>query len=527
MSEPRDRGRFGAFALVGAITLAFSALAIRHADAQSSAPETDKAPPSSAPAAAGPRSRLTLRGEFTTSTFAQKNFALGASNVLPAPVSDFDAFWTQELRLYPRLILSDDLNVNLRTTFASGLWGFDDTPSEANGDSPRSGRFFEMRVSWAYLSYQHHGTRTRWYLGRQRFGIGHSLVLDANAPGLQIYRDFGGSSALQLAFAKEMEGADGLTDANATARGGGDGRDADLYLVEWKTERESFTFNPFYAYYLDRGNADGATLLPDGLDYSQARFRPNISQATVMGVALSGRRGPLRLELEYDKLSGKDRVQNLDSGPGERLDMNNGDLTGSNLYGRLSIVASRLELGGTIGMGSGDPDPRGGEGNINGLRTDGYFYLTEIWEDTISSDEEGIAPGGLGASRFRGYRGLENTKVYQGHAAIRLRHNLRVSGSFSMLRSTEALQRWSDLNADGRISADEYGGAPSTELGSEFDARIDWTIDQKIFVALRGGMFFPRAAVGLLMYGTERFQEQAREVRLTVRVPIPEFSLGG
>ncbi|NIX57622.1 MAG: hypothetical protein GWN14_17295, partial [candidate division Zixibacteria bacterium] len=55
------------------------------------------------------------------------------------------------------------------------------------------------------------------------------------------------------------------------------------------------------------------------------------------------------------------------------------------------------------GRGSGDDDVTGGDGNVNKLRTSGFFYITEIWEDSIMPDEEGITPQGLGAPNVRGY----------------------------------------------------------------------------------------------------------------------------
>ncbi|MDZ7764377.1 MAG: hypothetical protein U5K00_08100 [Melioribacteraceae bacterium] len=57
-------------------------------------------------------------------------------------------------------------------------------------------------------------------------------------------------------------------------------------------------------------------------------------------------------------------------------------------------VSDAVTLGLTAGMGSGDDDPTGGEGNVNKLRTSGFFYLTEVWEDSIMPTKEGITPQG-------------------------------------------------------------------------------------------------------------------------------------
>ncbi|MBK8232299.1 MAG: hypothetical protein IPK72_17360 [Candidatus Eisenbacteria bacterium] len=466
----------------------------------------------------------------------QKNFLLGRTldAASTGNESDFDAFWTQELKLYPRLILSDNLNVNLAWTLGQGVWGLDQDPP---GDDSYAGRFAHkgtfvpFHLDWAYLAFRHPGTKTRWYIGRQDFSLGNRIVLDENADGLQIHREFPGlNSTLALAWAKESEGADGLTDQKRTgATGGGpDGRDADLWFTRWDfaTRGGGFKLSPFFASYNDRGNADGSTLLPDGYSLD-ARFRPNISTAKVFGASLALRRGILQIDAELDQLSGTDRVPNSDSGTFERFDVNNGDLTGSNLYARFALAGSRIELGGTFAQGSGDDDPRTGEGNINSLHTNGYFGLTEIWEDTIALDEQGIAPGGLGSPFVRGYRGLENTRVLQAHAALQATRGTRVTGSFSLIRATKAIRGWADGNTDGVISADEFGSAISTQLGSEIDGRIDWKLRNDATLSLRGGMFFPREAVGWLIHGTAKYQEKSQELRLLLTVPIHEFSLGG
>ena len=61
------------------------------------------------------------------------------------------------------------------------------------------------------------------------------------------------------------------------------------------------------------------------------------------------------------------------------------------------LSESRTQV--VFGRGSGDEDYGSGEGNINRLKTMGFFYLTEVWEDSIMPDEEGITPQGLGAPR--------------------------------------------------------------------------------------------------------------------------------
>lgn len=490
--------------------------------------------PSDGPASRGPRSRLTLTGEWNVETTTQKNFQFGRTTDTAAPgsASDFDAFWQQELKLYPRLILSDNLNINLGWTLGQGVWGLDLDPNSGTGLSGLShkGTFVPFHLNWAFLAYRHAPTKTRWYIGRQRFGLGHKLVLDTNGDGVQIHRELPGlGSNLILAFAKESEGTDGLTDQNRTPQLGADGRDADLWFLNWdyRSAGGALSFSPFFASYVDRGNADGITLFPDGLDDLNARFRPQISSAKAFGASLGVRRGVLHIDAEVDQLSGTDRVKNVNSGQFEMHDVNNGDLKGSNLYARVALEGARLELGGTFAQGSGDDDPRIGEGNINSIRETGWFYITEVWEDTVALDEDGVAPGGLGSPFVRGYRGLENTRILQGHAALQASRRLRVTGTFSLIRATKGIRSWVDANGDGSIEASEFGSRLSTQLGSEIDGRFDWHLDRDATLSLRGGMFFPREAAGWLVHGTSKYQEKVREIRLHLTVPIPEFSLGG
>jgi hypothetical protein len=187
----------------------------------------------------------------------------------------------------------------------------------------------------------------------------------------------------------------------------------------------------------------------------------------------------------------------------------------------------------TGARGSGDFDPFAAEGNFNSLRTSGRWALTEVWGNGWTLQERGLAPTGLANPYVRGSRGLENTTLMQGALTFRLRSNLSLGGSYTILRSTEILKGWFDTNGDGRIQSGEYGKdatgttAESKELGSEIDWRLDWTIQEKVELSLRGGLFSPGLAAGYLINGTAKHLEGPFLVHLGVRVPIPEFSLGG
>lgn len=502
-----------------------------------------------------PRSRLTLSGSFEVDAYSQKNFSLGATADTSGR-GEFDAFWTQRLTLRPRVILSNDLNITVKLDVAQGVWGLDGgaLPDFSADLARERGGFLDLRIDRAYLSYRHRPTATRWYVGRQQFALGNLLVLDEDAPGVQAWRDFGPRMAFGLGFAKESESG-GIADylalpGSPNADQVGDARDADLFLGEMRfgKDGEGLFLNPFFASYLDRSNTDGATLLPDGHEF-QARFRPNISRATVVGFAASRAGKSLRIDAELDWLKGGDHVRadsikNDDSGLHEAHDVNNGDLKGMNVYGRLSWTGTRLELTGTGAMGSGDPDPFRKEGNINSLHSQGHWFLTEVWENGLSLEDVGLAPQGLGNPETRGYRGLENTTAFQVAAAFRARSYLKVGVSLTMLRATQPIKPWWDEDGDGRISArndsllNEYGldrnargpgyrGGQSTELGSEIDGRIDWTLRDRVTVTLRGGKFTAGPAAGFLINGTGKFKKSPFGLRLNVTVPIPEFSLGG
>jgi hypothetical protein len=536
------------------LVLAFPAVLFLSVAAHAQVSPGKEAPTGDAPEGA-PRSRLTLSGSFDVDAYSQKYFFLGA-RADTAGKGEFDAFWTQRLTLRPRLILADDLNVTLKMDLARGVWGL---PGGASPDSSvnltrKQKSFLDLRVDRAYLSYRHRRTATRWYLGRQQFALGNLLVLEEDAPGLQVWRDFGPTRALGLGFAKESESgtiADhAWVDSLRTPRRIVDGRDADLFLGEARLGRdgEGLFLNPFVAYYVDRGNADSTTILPDGHEL-QARFRPHISRATVIGIAASRAGKSLRIDAELDMLSGVDRVQadsmKFDnSHPFEAHDVNNGDLKGMNIYGRVAWTGARLEMAGTYASGSGDPDPFRAEGNINALHTQGRWFLTEVWGNGLSLEDVGIAPQGLANPEVRGYRGLENTTAIQVLAAFKVRPSLKVGVSWTLLSSTQPLKPWWDrpdsvrLLRDGVITRGEYGldryakppkyrGSQSTELGSEIDGRIDWTLPSRVTVTLRGGSFAPGPAAGYLINGTMKFNKSPMGLRLDVTVPIPEFSLGG
>ncbi len=530
---PLERFSFGSLAdrVVGMGTLPFLLVfALVAAGWPAVAVADSPVAPGDGPDESGPRSRLTIRGEFTIESFSQQNFFLGGGGTHGVSTDD-DGYWAQNLLLQPRFILSDNLNINLSVDVAQGVWGFD-TPAAAGQINPYTtgNSLTAVQLDWAYLAYRHVPSSTRWYLGRQEFRVGKGLVLDTDASGIQIYRDFPGlSSAFGLGVAKIFE-AGGFSDANNLidedgARAGTDGRDADVFLAEWAMEGSSVSLSPYFLMYMDRSGGDGSTVRPDGLAPT-ARFQPHVTRANAIGIEASLRAGVVALDVEFDSIKGVDRVANTEFGPGEIWDKNNGDLSGSNMYLRGAIETSRFEIGGIFAQGSGDDDPRSGEGNLNRIHTDGRFYITEVWEDS-TVPPIGFHPEGLGSPLSRGYRELENTRIMQGFLAFHVRPNLRVFGSASLIRAVRDLRGFSDENGDGVLSDDEFGTDLTRELGSEFDWRVDW--DHGDFeTSLSGGLFLPRVGAGYVMYGrSDGVQEKAMEMKFSIRVPITEFSLGG
>ena len=523
-----------------------------------------KAPPSGGACSNAPRSRLTLSGLYRMDTYSQKNFFLGAggdtlsSGARSGFASDKDAFWIQELTLEPRVILSDNLNVNLALTLAQGIWGLDnetpdrEEPGYTNLFNKKDTNFL-LHVDWAYAAYHNEWSRTRWYFGRQKFGLGNLLALDEDAGGLQVYRDLPGlHSSLGLGYAKQFEGTNGLTDENFSVSDttskrprGPDGRDADLYYAEWilRSDGGGVTLNPFFASYSDKAAVTDSSLsyLPEQQGYLDARFRPNISSATVMGVSARLRRGAAHADVEIDILKGKDKIGNVNSGPSQMLDRNNGKLKGRNILVQAGLQWTRLEIDGTLGMGSGDPDPRRDEGNINFLRNQGHFSLLEVWGNGIALDERAPVPQGMGNPFVRAYRGLENTKIYQGGIGYRPWPSLRIYANYSLLRTAQAVAAWQDLDHNGVITLErgnrEYGYDPfrpensgfaaSTDIGKEIDLKVDWTIEKLLTVSLHGGSFTPGPAAGYIVNGTAHYLKKVSQIRLSVVVPIREFSLGG
>lgn len=282
-----------------------------------------------------PKLQLQLAGFYEFNGYKQNNFFLGRN---PAgPVSDKDEYMIQLFRFTPVLSYGPHLKGVLSIDVAQGIWGVDNEyrdsfrPGFSNLFNNKDTNFL-IHVDNAYVEFappQLSGTAVR--LGRMRNDLGQRLVVDQDGDGIQVQKSLGAWTAV-FDWTKMYEGTDGLTDRNFN--GNPDGRDANLFYLDLKGKLPNLTVNPCLVYYKDNGITDGRSYLPNELQYFNARFRPNITQATVLGVAWDGKVGKVAVKGEVDLLTGKDDIANSNSGPAQLLDVNNGDLRGYNLFGR-------------------------------------------------------------------------------------------------------------------------------------------------------------------------------------------------
>ncbi|KDA54264.1 hypothetical protein EG19_12340 [Thermoanaerobaculum aquaticum] len=469
-----------------------------------------------------PKLSLSLSGFYEFNGYTQNNFFFGARP--SGLVTDHDDYAIQLLRLQSELAYGPNVKAVMRVDYAQGIWGIDDQyrdnfrPGFSNLYNNKDTNS-TVHVDWAYVEFNAAKLgNTTFRIGRMKNALGNLLVLDQDGDSVQVSKKLGNWAAT-LNWTKMYEGADSLTD---NAVGATNGKDADLFYVNFAGKVGNFDLQPYLAYYTDRGYRDNTTYLPNELQYFNARFRPNITTAQVAGLAFNGKVGNLSLKGEVDYLWGKDKVRNTNSGPNQLLDVNNGDLEGYNLYLDAKLPVGKTTLGAVFGMGSGDDDPMSGKGNINKIRTNGFFYVTEIWEDSIMPDEEGITPQGLGSPASRGYREFENTTLLQLNATFPLRQDLKLFLSGTYIRATEALHPWADANGNNAIDPGEFGAASSRDLGKEIDFKLDWTVMDNLVWTLRGGYFWPGDAALYLVNGNARHDKEAWELRTQLT-----FTFGG
>ena len=426
-----------------------------------------------------------VNGVYTAWAQNQQAFTLNAD--------DYNMnYIVQMLRFKVQGITSDNLKFVTRFDIAQGWWGVDNAMRTINRlDNRGKSALFDfkdknylMHVDQAYVDFKHPTLPFNMKVGRMWFGLGNKLMVDNNYEGVQV-----GFGSLSLGWAKVSEGADNTTDE------GTNNGDSDLYMGSYKGGGGNLKYNVFGFYYKENvTDEDETAYIVDDLQFFRNRDAATVTQLTAFGISGSYKAGKLSFDGEFDYLTGKDEINDL-------------DLSGYNLYAKLSYAQSdKLKLGGIFGLGSGDDPNEAGFTNVNKLRTSGFFYITEIWEDSIMPDEEGITPQGLGAPNVKAYRELENTTIVQGNVDYKLTSNtsLFLSGSY-IIASNEIME------ADaGTYFAGENG---STDLGMEVDFRLKHNVYKNLFFMLRGGYFIPGDAAGYLINGHADDMDPAYELK--------------
>ncbi len=458
-----------------------------------------------------------VSGLYNAWGYSQQKFFFGKNN------KEQDDYIVQMLRLNLSFAPTDNAKVVTRFDLAQGWWGVDNELASGGSQSrlfDNKDTNFSLHVDQAYLWFNVAKLKTAFTVGRMQWAVGNRLLIDNNYEGVQADMNVG-KNKLKLGWAKVSEGYDGLTDKTDQAAdlyGNTDARDADLLLADFAKAGEKNKWNLFGFFYKDRGTRDGSAFIVDGLGYNRPRFTPQVTQLLALGAAGDFKLGKINLSGEASFLTGKDDIANTAfRGPlnvnraatdAVKYDLNDGNLSGYNLYLKATLPG-KFTPGLIFGLGSGDKDPTSGKGNVNKLRTAGFFYVTEIWEDSVMPDEEGITPQGLGAPNTRGYREFENTTLVQVNGTYKATPKLSLFGSYSFIRATQPIYAWTGAGPNLSVS--------SKDIGQEIDARLELTILEKLVGALRGGIFFPGKGAQYLINGTDTWEDAAIELRTTIQ----------
>ncbi|APF19314.1 hypothetical protein Calab_3621 [Caldithrix abyssi DSM 13497] len=459
-----------------------------------------------------------VNGVYTAWGQSQHNFLLGK-------IKYNDNYVVQMLRFKVQAAVNDNLRLITRFDMAQGWWGVDNAlrSVQRTGTAGGSALFdfkdtnFLFHVDQAYIEFDLPQKPLTFRVGRMWYGLGNKLMVDNNYDGVQLDVKNVVGKKLTLSWAKVSEGVDGISDKEVLAqdsRGFTDGRDAHLFTLNLNNEFKCINYNVYGLYYNDASVSDMNAYVPDHLQFFKTRFSPQITQLTAVGISGTIKKGKVTADFEADYLMGKDDIKNDIYGAKQMWDKNNGDLSGYNLYLKMThATTDKLSLGGVVGMGSGDDDLSGGKGNVNKLRTSGFFYITEIWEDSIMPDEEGITPQGLGAPNVRAYRELENTTIVQVNATYKPVKKLTTFVSYSYIRSTQPVHAWrGDDNGDWIIDQNKS----ANDLGQEVDFRCSYKIYDELDFTIRGGYFIPGTAAGYLINGNDDFTDPVWELKSTI-----------
>lgn len=484
------------------------------------------ATPTSAPAAAPTAPALTtsLHGVAWFWGLNQHGFLLGKD----ATLDDAD-YVVHNIRLMGT-VGTEHIGVVVRADVFEGWWGVDNDPDVATSvgvddkgapagstaTNPyalfrNKGTGYPLHVDYGWLWFDLPGIPVKMQIGRQPFSAGNKLVLDQTVDGIRADVSAGPSIKATLSYAKMHEGVgSGRSPLGALMNDDDERADGNLFglSLNWRSDPKAKHQVEVFGYHY-RDGAKKTAYLPQGLIYGMSRFQAQISNATVAGAHAQGTldvgKG-LAYNVEIDVLRGEDNFDNADFA-GNLLDKNDGTLKGYNAY---LTLQQKLDAGIpvdvqlTLGMGSGDDDPSKGAGNINRIQTMGYFGLTNVWEDSVMPDVEGISPQGLGSPVSRGYRELENTTVGMLTVGANVLPSLRIEAAYAYLRSTAPVFGW---------TAAGPSTATSHDLGQEVDLNIKWAIRPGLQLIGLYGAFMPGDAAALLINGNTDSKEMAWEAK--------------
>lgn len=427
-------------------------------------------------------------------------------------------YFVQMFRLNLQFLYGKNLKAVTRFDLGQGWWGVDNVnkTGPTNGGSglfDNKDTHFLMHVDHAYLWFNLPNINTSFNVGRFNWSLGNKLVVDNNFDGIKASLKLSKGS-IDLGFAKLSEGAS----LNDYEKDNNSNLDANLLVATYKTKLSKTSLEAYGVYYNDASTDDGNCYLLDGIDYNRPKFTPQVTSLAILGLAGKSKVGKLALTYEANFLTGKDDidntthegVNNVNGNPDAfKYDINNGDLSGYNLYLKADYaVSDAVSVGAVAGMGSGDDDPTDGDGNVNKLRTSGFFYLTEVWEDSIMPDEEGITPQGLGAPNVRAYRELENTTALQANISFKVTKCLKLFGSFTYLKATQPVYAIANGAVDLNTSA--------TDLGMEVDFLANYKVMDKLNLIFRGGFFMPGTASQYLINGNDLYDESPWELKTVI-----------
>ena len=470
---------------------------------------------------AEPKTQVDISGLYTAWGLSQYNFMLGAEHPLD------DAAYTVQMLRVNTSAHREHMGVVARADLAQGWWGVDNNP-RPDGDSifQNKGTNYgvHLDVAYGWVSTKAGDTDVVVQVGRQLWRPGHGLVLDRDIDGIVVHASPSPRAKITASWGKLSEGLGSTMGPVGPLMSDKDERgDASLASarVQLKLGGDDAAKAPtaidvFAVGYQDKSTSSGAAYLPEGLGYTRARFTPQISQALVTGVAAKTKLDVaegLLLDGEVDFLVGKDDIDN-DTYNANKVDKNDGDLIGYNIYASAKQnldVGVPLDINLRFGMGSGDDDPTSGKGNFNRLVTMGFFPVTNVFEDSVMPDVQGISPQGLGSPVSRGYRELENTTMVQGKVGVLPHKKVRVEASYTYFMATAPVRAW---NADGPL------GDSASDLGQEIDLNLTLKLRKGVVFKSLGGVFLPGDAAGYLINGNTDSLDPAMEVKNVLVIKI-------